>query len=338
MKIGIFGAGAIGCYVGGRLAAAGTDVVLLGRQSLCDSYQKAGMTITDCDRFSTCLTGEKIKVSARVEDLASCEVIIVTVKSTDTEAAAVQLAPVVKKSKAMIVSLQNGVTNAAVLARALGNQRVFAAMVPFNVVRSEGSKFHRGTSGSIIVSDSGANISHNLVAALNAAGMAAKVHPNIEGVLWGKLLLNLNNALNALSGLPIREQLSRRDFRQLFARCIDEAVAVLKKSGIKPVATIGAPAPVVAAVLRLPDFLFFRLASTMLKIDPRARSSTWQDLEAGRRTEIDYLNGEILNLSAATGIDVPLNKKIVALVKKVESSKALPKFTAAEIEGSAPHL
>lgn len=338
MRIGIFGAGAIGCYVGGRLAAAGTEVVLLGRESLVEQYQKTGMTVTDCDGFKARLSGDKIKVSAAGEDLRSCEVIIVTVKSTDTEAAALQLNSLLQGLTPMVVSLQNGVANASELERGLGASRVCAAMVPFNVVRSEGATFHRGTSGAIVVSDSGGAVSVALVALLNAAGVTAKVHANIQGVLWGKLVLNLNNALNALSGLPIRAQLERRDFRCLFAECIDEAIVVLKKAGIKPVATIGAPAPIVAAVLRLPNFLFFRIASTMLKIDPHARSSTWQDLAAGRKTEIDYLNGEILKLADKTGIDAPLNKKVVALIKKVETTKTLPKFSAADIKGSGPVL
>lgn len=335
MKIGIFGAGAIGCYVGGRLAAAGTTVILLGRQSLAEQYQRSGLTITDCDGFAATISGDRLKVTTSADDLKSCDVVIVTVKSTDTAAAGRQLAPILAGSKTLVVSLQNGVANAAELARELSAERVCAAMVPFNVVRSEGTKCHRGTSGAVIVSDSGGAVSVELVAKLNAAGVTAKIHSDIQGVLWGKLVLNLNNALNALSGLPIRAQLERRDFRCLFAQCIDEAIAVLKKSGIKPVATIGAPAPIVAAVLRLPNFLFFRIASTMLKIDPHARSSTWQDLEAGRKTEVDYLNGEILKLSEKTGIDVPINKKVVALIKKVEASKSLPKYTAGEIAGTA---
>lgn len=332
MKVGIFGAGAIGCYVGGRLAASGIDVAMVGRPSLVRQYGQDGLTVTDCDGFSGRLSGQQIKISSLPEDLRPCDVIIVTVKSTDTAAAAEILASVVRDEASLIISLQNGVSNAAQLARKLPPERVCAAMVPFNVLRSEGTKVHRGTSGSVIISERGGQKAKDLVARMNNAGITAKTHQDIDGVLWGKLVLNLNNAINALSGLPIRKQLERRDYRKLFARCIDEALLVLKKAGIKPVAVVGAPPAVVSSVLRLPDFLFFRLASTMLKIDPRARSSTWQDLENGRKTEIDFLNGEILRLAEQHRMDVPLNRRVVALIKKVEAEKIMPEMTPAEIE------
>jgi 2-dehydropantoate 2-reductase len=333
MKVGIFGAGAIGCYVGGRLAASGADVVMVGRSSLVRQYETGGMTITDCDGFSCRLSGSQIHLTVSPDDLRSCDVIIVTVKSTDTAAAAVTLATSLQGVNPLIISLQNGVSNAAELARQLPPGQVCGAMVPFNVLRSDGTKFHRGTSGAIIVSDRGGELARALGALLTGAGVPARTHADIEGVLWGKLVLNLNNALNALSGLPIRRQLECRGYRVLFSRCIDEALRVLKRAGIKPVSVVGAPPVIVSSVLRLPDFLFFRIASTMLKIDPRARSSTWQDLENGRKTEIDYLNGEILRLAERWQMDVPLNKRIVDLIRKVETERILPEMTPADIAG-----
>jgi len=71
-------------------------------------------------------------------------------------------------------------------------------------------------------------------------------------------------------------------------------------------------------LLRLPDFLFTRIAATMLRIDPEARSSMWEDLQAGRRTEVDYINGAVLKLAATIGRDAPYNRRIVELIRRAE--------------------
>jgi 2-dehydropantoate 2-reductase len=74
-------------------------------------------------------------------------------------------------------------------------------------------------------------------------------------------------------------------------------------------------------ILRLPDWLFKRVAATMLRIDPEARSSMWEDLQAGRRTEIDYLNGAVVKLALASGRAAPANERIVELIRRAETGK-----------------
>ena len=121
--------------------------------------------------------------------------------------------------------------------------------------------------------------------------------PTWPRVQWGKLLLNLNNALNALSGLPLATQLADRRWRLLLAAQIEEALAVLKAAGIAPARIEGVPPRLIPSILRLPDWLFRLVARRMLAIDPAARSSMWEDLAARRPTEIDYLQGAILALA-----------------------------------------
>src|SRR5512143_3763943 len=142
MKVGVFGAGAIGCYLGGRLVAAGHDVVLVGR--LAAEIAEHGLSLTDYQ-------GERIVLSdvryvADAAALADREVVLVTVKSTATAGAAAELARVLPAATT-VVSFQNGIGNAAILRSALAGRDVVAGMVPFNVVRKQRGHFHNGTSG-----------------------------------------------------------------------------------------------------------------------------------------------------------------------------------------------
>ena len=142
---------------------------------------------------------------------------------------------------------------------------------------------------------------------------------------WGKLLVNLNNALNALADLPLRRQLAQRPWRLLFADQMAEGLAAIRAEGIRPVSSTPIPASWMPPLLRLPDAIFEALLGRTMKIDPEARSSMWEDLQRGRRTEIDYLQGVITEIADRRGLQVPLSRRVVALIKKAEAGgKARP--------------
>ena len=115
---------------------------------------------------------------------------------------------------AVIVSLQNGVGNVAVLRERLPGRRVLAGMVPFNVVAPGEGRFHRATSGDIVIEQDDADTAERL----SVPGLKMRASRNIAGVQWGKLLVNLNNALNALADLPLRQQLAQRAMAQAVRR------------------------------------------------------------------------------------------------------------------------
>ena len=143
---------------------------------------------------------------------------------------------------------------------------------------------------------------------------------DIAGVQWGKLLVNLNNALNALADLPLRQQLAQRDWRRLFADQITEGLAALKAEGIRPVSPTPIPMNWLPYLLRLRDPVFAMLLGRTMKIDSEARSSMWEDLQRGRRTEIDYLQGVIVEIAERRRLSVPLSRRIVALIKSAEAA------------------
>lgn len=314
--IAIAGAGSIGCFVGGMLASAGRDIAMLARATMIADLKTGGLRLTSFEGLDRHIAADRLRLSDDGAVLADAGVVLVTVKNADTAAMAEIIARHAS-SDAIVVSLQNGIGNVAVLRERLGGRSVLGAMVPFNVVVPGAGHFHRATSGDIIVERSETRV----VAQLSVPGLAVRETDNIEGVLWGKLLLNLNNALNALSGLPLRDELSQRVWRRLLARQMAEALTVMRAEGIVPVSSTPIPPAWTPYLLRLPDALFRMLAGRTVKIDPQARSSMWDDLQRGRTTEIDYLQGEILNRAIGHGIDVPLTRRVVALVKDTEAQK-----------------
>ncbi|WP_424629096.1 2-dehydropantoate 2-reductase [Bradyrhizobium sp. SYSU BS000235] len=314
-SICIAGAGSIGCFVGGMLRAGGRSVSLLARPRVIDDINQHGLRVTSFEGIEHRLSSAEVRLAADPAIFADADIILVTVKSDDTAAMADQIASHASKDAA-IVSLQNGTGNVTVLRDRLPGYRVLAGMVPFNVIALGEGHFHRATSGDILLEKDEADTAGHLW----QPELAFRGVDNITGIQWGKLLVNLNNALVALSGLPLREQLAQRPWRRLLAEQWREALAVLKAEGIAPVSMTPLPASLTPYVLRLPDVLFERIASSMVKIDPKARSSMWEDLQRGRRTEIDHLQGLIVTLAARHGLQAPLSARIAALVKRAEQA------------------
>ena len=305
-EIGVLGAGAIGVYVGGKLLAAGNRVRFVGRPSMGKDISR-GIELTNFDGARSVIDGERIAFSGDPASLAPCNIILVCVKSDDTAAAAAALEPHLAPG-ACVVSLQNGVGNAATLRAGLPGRKVLAGMVAFNVARIGANRFHQGTEGGLHIEAGGC--AEELARLMNAAGLETEIDADIDSVLWAKLLLNLNNALNALSGLPLKRQLSLREHRLPLADCIAEGLTALKAAGIRPAQVTKVPPQWLPAILRLPNFLFVRLAAAMLKMDDNARSSMAQDLQRGRKPEVDYLNGEIIRLGEKFGVSTPVNRRV----------------------------
>jgi 2-dehydropantoate 2-reductase len=140
----------------------------------------------------------------------------------------------------------------------------------------------------------------------------------MPAVQWSKLVLNLNNAINALSGKPLAEELSDRDFRRCLAACQKEALSLLDEAR-QPLARI-TPLPTawIARMLTVPDGVFKLLGRRIVAIDPNARSSMWDDLEAGRPTEVDFIQGEIVSLANRLGKRALINQALVSLIKEAE--------------------
>lgn len=311
-EVAIFGAGAIGCWVGGRLAAGGANVTLIGRPRVLDELA-GGLTVSDLegDRFTV-----KVTTTTDASAAKRARIVIVTVKSAQTEEAGKTLAPFVTDPATLVLSLQNGVRNVATLSAAMARPAL-AGMVPWNVVRRGAATYHRGSSGTLMIES--APEGAGLYDALVCGGLGFATRDDMDAVQWAKLVMNLNNAVNALSGLPLRDELSQRGYRRVLAAAQREALALLAKKG-QPVAKLTPlPPSWMPRALDVPDAVFRVLAKKMIAIDPHARSSMWDDFEAKRPTEIDYLQGEVVRLAESLGQAAPINRALADLVRAAET-------------------
>ncbi|HEU0134669.1 MAG TPA: 2-dehydropantoate 2-reductase [Allosphingosinicella sp.] len=316
MKVAILGAGSIGCFVGGAWASAGIPVRFVGRERIGREIEAHGLTLTDHSGWRVRLGPEQVDFSTKPAALADADIIALCVKSTGTAAAAKEIARNARKG-ALIVSFQNGVSNVEALRSLLKNRfEAVAGMVPFNVAALGHGRFHKGVAGDLVAQD---------VEPLRALGERIGVGParlllsdDMAALAWGKLLINLNNAVNALSGLTLLEQLRKRDYRRVVAASILEALGLLEAAGIEPAKIGPVPPRLLPHVIASPDLIFNNLFLKIQKIDSKARSSMADDLKAGRQTEIAYLNGEVVALAKKLGRPAPVNEAIVSLIRQAE--------------------
>lgn len=327
----IAGAGSIGCYVGGCLALAGKPVIFLARPRIAKALSQHGLMVSDLEGRSRQLAAGGITATDdHATAFREAALVLVCVKSGGT----VEMAQSIDRyapERTAIISLQNGVENAGRIATTITKAHpVIAGMVPFNVViEDEGPiRVHRATDGDILIDQQ----MPGLTETLKVEGFAVATSADMKGVLWSKLLMNLNNALVALSDKPLAEELGDRAWRQLLARQIDEALAAMNGADIKAARLSGVSPNLLPTILRLPDWLFGLVARRMLAVDPKARSSMWEDLVRGRPTEIDEFQGAILRLAAYSGSSAPLTARIEAAIRAAETAgKGSPRLSPADL-------
>jgi len=314
-RVAVLGAGSVGCFIGGCWQAAGLSVTFIGRPRIAEDIAANGLTVSDYNGWQERLATVDYRTDPSA--LADAGIIILTVKSGATADAAAEIAQHARDG-ALVVSFQNGVSNLDVLSEVLGGRvKIVRGMIPYNVAYLGEGRFHKGVAGDLFV-EQRAHVRALADAIAGSAG-ALKFSDDMLGLAWGKLLINLNNAVNALSGRTLQEELKRRDYRRVFSASISEGLELLKRAEIEP-ATVGPISPtMLPRIINSPDWLFNRFFLKKWKIDAKARSSMADDLAAGRKTEIDYLNGELVRLAERLQRAAPVNSAIVELVHKAEA-------------------
>jgi len=311
-----FGAGSVGCFVGGAWQAAGLPVSFVGRRRTQQDVEKHGITVTDGDGARLHLPPGSVTFETSAKALGDAGVVALTVKSFDTEAAAREIAKHAPPG-ATVISFQNGVSNVARLKEMLPVFDVVQGMVPFNVAYMGSGRWHKGVAGEVVAE--GRPVTEAIAARIGRRVGQLRIAADADGLAWGKLLINLNNAVNALSGKSLLEQLSDRNYRRVVAACQVEALAVLQEAGIRPAKLGPIPPDLLPYAIAAPDLLFRNTILKAQRIDRDARSSMADDLAAGRRTEIDYLNGEVVKLARSVRMRAPVNEAIVGLIKQAEA-------------------
>lgn len=298
----MLGAGAVGSYFGAMLARAGSDVTLIGRTAHVNRVRAAGLTIERADGV------EQIKIAAddAPAALGNADIILVCVKSFDTEAAARQIDQYARRD-AIVVSMQNGVTNAERI-RVIANVEALAAVVYVAVDLTAPGHVRYSGRGDLVIGGVHTSDSPYRSAALqqvadlfNRAGVACRISTDIAGELWRKLIINcVYNAISALTGAHYGRLIADERMRELMQRIVSECIAVARAEAVA-IDESRIRADVLA------------LASAM----PQATSSMLQDRLRGRRTETDALNGHVALRAAAHQIDAPLNAALHALMRLV---------------------
>jgi 2-dehydropantoate 2-reductase len=297
IKVAVMGAGAVGCYFGGMLARAGHEVVLIARSQHVEAIAKDGL------RLQTTTFDERVRLAASSDPDAvqGAGLVLFCVKSLDTEAAGALLRPHLAPN-ALVLCLQNGVDNADRLRTVVANTAAAAAVVYVAVeMAGPGHVRHHGR-GELVIEPSSA--SEAVAHALMAADVPTQISGNVRGELWAKLILNCAyNAVSAITQLPYGKTVQGAGIPDVMRDVVAECLAVAQAEGVQVAGDV--------------DAAIRKIAETM----PSQFSSTAQDLARGKLTEIDYLNGLIVQRGEALQIATPVNRVLWALVKLMEGKR-----------------
>ena len=297
-RIAVVGAGAVGGYFGGMFARAGAPTVFIGRKHFADAVNSKGLVLDKSEGQ------ERIRATATVDMsvVRKCGLILLCVKANDTLATAKEMAQFVRPD-ATVVCLQNGVDNADKVHTAANIVAVPAVVYVAVSVPGSGRVKHLAR-GDLIIGRS--EKATELADIFIRAGIPCSISDNIEGELWMKLLRNCAlNAISALGHVRYGQIAQSEDARKLMEHIVDEVLTVARAAGVVLPGVHDRQSGMVAAM---------ELAAQMAD----AFSSTAQDLNRGRLTEIDALNGYISRRGAELGIPVPVNHTLFTLVKLVE--------------------
>ena len=293
MHIAVMGAGAVGCYYGGLLARAGHTVTLIARPAHVQAIGAQGL------RLQTATSDERIALhaSSDVAAIANAELVLFCVKSSDTESAGAQMKAHLRPDTA-VLSLQNGVDNAQRLQTVLGQDVIATVVYVATAMAGHGHVQHFGR-GDLVLGQHPR--SEPLAQLLSQAAIPSTVSSNVQGALWTKLIINCTyNAASAITQRPYGDLVQQPGMWQLMRSAHDECMAVAQATGI----VLDAPLwPMIENIARTMQGQY---------------SSTAQDLQKNKATEIDHLNGFIVRQGQQLGVSTPVNAALQTLVKALQ--------------------
>ena len=305
-RVAVMGAGAVGSFYGAMLARAGHRVTLIGRPAHVQAIQRDGLRLEMGGTTHTV----PLQASEDVAALRGAELVLCCVKSGDTEAAALQMAPHLDAS-AWVMSLQNGVDNAETLARVLPCRVIPTVVYVAVALGGPGVVRHFGRGDLAVGAMPGGTQSsvpewptlQALVDLFGGAQVPLRIVPDVAVELWTKLLVNCAyNAISALAQMPYARLAAQPQVVELQERVLQEVIAVAAASGV-------------TLPLQASRDAVAKIAVGM----PQQLSSTAQDMARRKPSEIDHLNGFVVRRGRELGVPTPVNQTLHALMKLVES-------------------
>jgi len=299
LKVAVIGSGSIGSLFGGYLAEGGVDVTLVGKKHSVDAIKKYGLQIKG-------VRGNhyvKVKITDKPSEVGVVDLVMIAVKAYDTEQAVKDATPLISKNT-WVMCLQNGLGNEEIVARIVGKERVIRGVTTNGaILEKPGEIIHTGAGETIIGRFYEPNTPevYNIARMISESGLPTSVTENISEVVWGKTLVNVGiNPLGALTGLRNGELLEIPEIVASMKELVLEGMKVAEKLGVK--------------IMFDPVEKTFEVA----RETAQNKNSMLQDIERGKRTEIDFLNGAISRLGKDHSVPTPMNELITALVKGLE--------------------
>jgi len=305
-RVAVVGAGAVGSFFGAALAQAGHPVTLIGRAAHVAAINRTGLRLERADRVEIVPIAASVDLSA----VQGADLVLFCVKSTDTEAAADAMAPHLG-ADALVLSLQNGVENAATIARRVTQPVVPAVVYVATAMPEPGVVKHYGRGDLVIGAMRAADATEPALAArlqglvelFATAGVPVRISADVMAELWSKLMVNCAyNAISGLAQMPYGRMAAMPAIRELQRAVVAEVVAVAAADGVE-----------------LPLERSLEAMEGIAAAMPGQLSSTAQDMARGKPSEIDHLNGLVARRGRELGIATPTNQALHALVKLVES-------------------
>ncbi|MBH61139.1 MAG: 2-dehydropantoate 2-reductase [Alphaproteobacteria bacterium] len=298
-RVAVMGAGAVGGYYGARLAAAGTDVTFIARGLHLDAIRKQGLRVLS--PFGD-MTIDSAKSTDDPGEVGPVDIVLLMVKLYDVASAAEQISPMLKAGTG-VVALQNGVEAPNILADVIGREHVMGGSIYIPAKIGEpGVIIHGGGFARAIFGELDGSRSDRAQALLNAfqnAGVDAEITEDVESTLWTKfVVLSAVSATTAVTRGPIGPVMKDPDMRAMFIAAMRETEAVGRVKGV-----------------RLDEDIFDTQLTQAEDFPPEVKSSLLQDLEAGKRLEVEFLSGTVSRLGAELGVPTPVHSTIYAALK-----------------------
>lgn len=306
MKVAVVGSGAMGGLFGSILTGGGVDVTLVDIwQEHVTVMRRQGITVVRDNKENVV----PVHVTTQITDVKDPDLIIIFVKSYDTEQAARDCLQIVTPNT-MVLTLQNGVGNTEKIGSILGRERIIAGTTSFGCTVLEAGKIKPSNIGEVTIGELDGAISPRLTRLkelFQKAGIETHVSDNIDSLIWSKLVVNVGiNAITAITLLTNGQLLDFPESTSLLEKAAEEGIRVARHKNIR-----------------------FLVDDPLQWVKDVAigtyhnKSSMRQDIERGKKTEVDFINGAIVAEGAKAGIPTPVNQVLTLLVKSIEHRNRL---------------
>ena len=314
--IAIVGAGAVGSLLGGMLTRHGKKVTLIGNPAHVEAIQQKGL------RIEGVAGAFKVTINAARELDFSPDIVFISVKSQDVEKTCQKINPHI--GDIPIIMMQNGVDSFKIAGSIFGEKNIISCVLLLNAKFEKPGVVTYVNENSIVIGEAFAKNDETRIkriqSLLNPLSRT-EISKNIIGAQWTKLFINaMGNALDGMTGLPMGEYIQYRRLRRIGILLLKEALRLVSEAGIQLESLPGIPLRDFKLMVSLP----IPIATWLLGYAMRSRgnseivTSTLQSLRKGKKTEIDYLNGEFVKLGKQIGCPAPYNTKVVELIHEIE--------------------